>query len=335
MIIIGFSILLYYSLENTINKEVKKQLTTQASYIYQELDDIDFQKQIIISDLEIAIKKNNQIIYKTKNFNTKKLDLIHNLNKESFFLIKNNHGEDALFIQKFNQPYKGTIYLLKRDIHQEVNQIKVILLILNPILLLSLLLLTNKLINKVFITIKTISSVAKEISITNFNQTIPLPNDDNEIKELVVSFNNMVERLKEGIERLERFNNDVSHELKTPLTVILGEVEVTLRKQRDSTYYIKTLHTIGFEARQLNKMTKDLLMLTQYSKEDIKYTFYPCDLDALLLNAIDKYEKELKKKKYANTNCETRINKLQCKYTINEQHFYKSHQQFYQVLIKR
>ena len=36
----------------------------------------------------------------------------------------------------------------------------------------------------------------------------------------------MIIRLKEGVENLDRFNNDVSHELKTPLTVIQGEIDI-------------------------------------------------------------------------------------------------------------
>ncbi len=56
----------------------------------------------------------------------------------------------------------------------------------------------------------------------------------------------MIKKLKDGVDDLDRFNADVSHELKTPLTVIKGEIEVTLRKLREPDTYIKSLQTIFY-----------------------------------------------------------------------------------------
>lgn len=107
---------------------------------------------------------------------------------------------------------------------------------LNPILLILLIIIGNRLIDKILIPIKNITKTTKDITINNFSTKIDIPKNNNEIKELIDSFNSMISRLKDGVDNLDRFNNNVSHELKTPLTVIQGELEVALRKDRDSNY---------------------------------------------------------------------------------------------------
>jgi signal transduction histidine kinase len=106
----------------------------------------------------------------------------------------------------------------------------------------------------------------------------------------------MIKRLKREVEHLEQFNSDVSHELKTPLTVIKGEIEITLNKIRDEKYYINSLKTIEHESQQIQEIVDNLLMLTKYTKENIKQTFQETSLDSILLETIDKYNMQLKQK---------------------------------------
>ena len=95
---------------------------------------------------------------------------------------------------------------------------------------------------------------------------------------------------------LEQFNSDVSHELKTPLTVIKGEIELTLNKKRDSNYYENTLKTISSETEQIQLIVDNLLLLTKFTKENIKQTFREESLDSLLLMVLEKFNNQLKAK---------------------------------------
>lgn len=98
----------------------------------------------------------------------------------------------------------------------------------------------------------------------------------------------MIERLKEGILRIERFNSDVSHEFQTPLTVINGEVDVILKKERTSEEYIQTLKTIKQESGLLTKIVHSLLMLNYYDKNKLDELKKSVDIDVILLNCIEK-----------------------------------------------
>lgn len=168
--------------------------------------------------------------------------------------------------------------------------------IIEPLLLFALIFLGNKLIDQILIPIKQLTKISKDISIDNFSRTIPEINKEDEIKELIHSFNEMIIRLQEGVNNLDRFNSDVSHELKTPLTVIRGEIDITLRKLREPEYYIKSLTTINYESKQIEKIVENLLLLTKYTPENIKKSFEDTYIDSLLMDAIYSHDSKLKEK---------------------------------------
>ena len=179
------------------------------------------------------------------------------------------------------------------------------MLIIEPLLLIILIFIASKLIDKILIPINEISTITKEISINNFSKTISDRKNNDEIKRLVDSFNDMIIRLRDGVSKLDRFNNDVSHELRTPLTVIRGEIDVTLREKRSAEYYIDTLNTISYESKQIETIVENLLLLTKYSSFNIEETYKICNLDSIILNIIYKFES-----KYKNKNINLIINKF-------------------------
>jgi signal transduction histidine kinase len=146
------------------------------------------------------------------------------------------------------------------------------------------------------IPIKTITESANFININNFTNEIDELNEENEINELIKAFNKMISRLKEGIEKIDNFNSDVSHELKTPIAVIKGEIEFTLKKSREKEDYVNSLKIINEEINRIEEIITNLLLLTTYTKNNIKKTFTSINLDSVLLNIIEKYENPLKQK---------------------------------------
>ena len=106
----------------------------------------------------------------------------------------------------------------------------------------------------------------------------------------------MIERLKNGVDILDRFNSDVSHELKTPLTVIQGELELALKKKRTTDYYRKSIKKIFNQTQDIQSLVESLLLLTKYSKQNIQATFIKCNLDAIFMDVCEKYTNKLKNK---------------------------------------
>jgi len=103
--------------------------------------------------------------------------------------------------------------------------------------------------------------------------------NENEIGDLVVSFNQTLERLESLFTSQQRFLADVSHELRTPLTVIKGNVDLMRRiKEADE----ESLSSIDHEAGRLTRLVGGLLMLAQAESGKLALNMKPVELDLLL-----------------------------------------------------
>ena len=78
-----------------------------------------------------------------------------------------------------------------------------------------------------------IRRAAVKISSSNLDEKIDITGRRDELGRLAETFNAMIGRLKDAFQRINQFSIDVSHELKTPLTILKGETEVALRKERE------------------------------------------------------------------------------------------------------
>ena len=273
-----------YFLNQSVDSNIKSKLQLLAH-----------KKDKKVPNVEVLTLYNGTIEESTASFSMKNYKKYLN-QKENFFIITHTGDDDyidALYIDK--QGAKTTL-ILRKNIDNKIENFQDVLLYLIPLLLLAFIFLASKLIDKILLPINKLINATKDISITKFTQEIELPKDDDEIKELVVSFNAMIQRLKEGVERLDRFNSDVSHELKTPLTVIEGEIEITLRKLRTPQEYEQSLKTIQKQSKQIELIVKQLLLLTKYSKGNIKESFQECSVDTLLMQIIDKFQLRLQEK---------------------------------------
>ena len=114
----------------------------------------------------------------------------------------------------------------------------------------------------------------------DLSRRIPYQNQtEDEIGDLVVSFNQTLERLESLFTSQQRFLADVSHELRTPLTVIKGNVDLMRHmKQADE----ESLSSIDQEAGRLTRLVGGLLMLAQAESGKLALNMAPVELDLLL-----------------------------------------------------
>jgi len=109
--------------------------------------------------------------------------------------------------------------------------------------------------------IKKISQTISKLSESNLLKSHIDENVASELKPLAVAFNRTFERLDNVFVRQKQFVGDVSHELKTPLSVILMETEMALRKQRNLQEYINTINQIKDSAVHMKGIIETLLKL--------------------------------------------------------------------------
>jgi two-component system OmpR family sensor kinase len=73
----------------------------------------------------------------------------------------------------------------------------------------------------------------------------------------------MLDRLEHGYDAQRRFTADASHELRSPLSRLRTEIEITLRRPREAAEYVDALASCLDEVQRLTTLVEELLMLTR------------------------------------------------------------------------
>jgi len=108
-----------------------------------------------------------------------------------------------------------------------------------------------------------ITKTAREINLKNLDTRLPNPKHDDELGRLIITFNEMIDRIQKDVNKIKQFTADASHELRTPLTIMRGEIEVTLRRTRTNKKYKEKLKDILSEILWMSKIVDDLLTLSR------------------------------------------------------------------------
>jgi signal transduction histidine kinase len=144
-----------------------------------------------------------------------------------------------------------------------------ILCFIVPIVLIFAVIGGNFLIYKSFSPIEKVLEELKNITAIDLTARLKSTKNQDEINQLINEINNLLERLESSFERISQFSSDASHELKTPLTIIKGEIEIALRKDRSVDEYKQTLNTSLEEVIIIEQTINDLLFLAKNEKDII------------------------------------------------------------------
>ncbi len=156
------------------------------------------------------------------------------------------------------------------DVEDALNTLLLILTITVPSVLIMASVGGQFLAHKALKPVDQITQTARMITSQNLNQRIPPPKVKDEISRLVETFNDMITRLDQSFCQIKQFSSDASHELKTPLTILRGEVEVTLRKERTSPEYQQILRSNLEEIDRMTQIVEDLLLLSRADNGEIQ-----------------------------------------------------------------
>ncbi len=129
---------------------------------------------------------------------------------------------------------------------------------------------------------------ARELTAAHLDRRIATPRGRDEVSELVATFNEMLDRLEAAFRAQERFIADVSHELKTPLSVLLAEAQVRIRQHRTVDEYTQFASSVQDEMRRLAQVVDSLLMLAR-AKAGFPISFTtPISLNEVVADAVQR-----------------------------------------------
>jgi signal transduction histidine kinase len=107
------------------------------------------------------------------------------------------------------------------------------------------------------------ADAARTMGAADLGRHLPAAGTDDELEDLRRAFDGLLDRLQEAFERQRRFTGDASHQLRTPLTALLGEVEVALRRDRPAGEYRRALAQARGQAAHLRAIVEALLFLAR------------------------------------------------------------------------
>ena len=117
--------------------------------------------------------------------------------------------------------------------------------------------------NKALRPVDEITQTARQIGSGDLSRRIRIRRVNDELGRLASTFNEMIAELEESFHRVKRFTADASHELKTPLTILRGEVEVGLKKKRTLKEYQRILNSNLEETSRMSRIVEGLLTLSR------------------------------------------------------------------------
>lgn len=138
--------------------------------------------------------------------------------------------------------------------------------------------------------VNAIISKAKQLSPLNLSERIPVPNADDELKRLSITLNDLLNRLQQAFENQERFIADASHELKTPLTILRGELDLMKSRPRTSEEISEFVTSASQELDHLSSLVEDLLLLARVDAGLGLLSFRPTRIDETALEALSRME---------------------------------------------
>jgi two-component system heavy metal sensor histidine kinase CusS len=144
--------------------------------------------------------------------------------------------------------------------------------------------------------LKQFSHVAAKVTTQDLTHRLSIDNLPHELGELAHGFNVMLDRLDAGVQQLSQFSDDLAHEMRAPLTNLMGKAQLTLSRQRPPEEYKAVLESNTEELERLARIVSDMLFLAQVSHPAARGSFTHVSLadeahrvmDLFALSAEDK-----------------------------------------------
>jgi two-component system, OmpR family, sensor kinase len=135
-----------------------------------------------------------------------------------------------------------------------------------------------------------ISGAAEKISGGHLSQRINVSETESELGQLASVLNQTFERLEKSFEQQVRFTADASHELRTPISVILTQIQLALSRERSGEEYRQTLKICENATERMRTLVNSLLELARIDSGDFQLLCEPCDLGRIARESLDLIE---------------------------------------------
>lgn len=135
--------------------------------------------------------------------------------------------------------------------------------------------------------IRKLSTTMSHLTVKELGQRIDFENKDKEFAQLIDIFNSMLERLERSFHQTSRFSADAAHELKTPLTILQGQIERAIFQSDIGSVIQKDLALMLDEVQRLDAIVRNLLLFSLADAGQLRLNKCEVDLSLMLANLIE------------------------------------------------
>ncbi len=299
-IILVFAFVIYESAKHSREKEfynsLKKEAITKANLFFnaevdsQTLQDIYRSNREVLNEVEVAIYTPSfELLY----HDAVDIDVV----KETPEMIEEIYKDNE--IQFYVQDWQVMGLTYKYDAKEYIitaaaydlygyNKLQNLFLTISIGFIIAILIIfiAGRIFSKnAFKPIAEMNRKAKIISATNLDLRLESTNSKDELSELAKTFNQMLDRLESSFEAQKDFVSNVAHELRTPLSAMIAELDLTLNKERESEEYKASIKNALNDANRLARLSNSLLDFAKASYDPSEIAFRSVRIDEVLLDA--------------------------------------------------
>lgn len=262
----------YNSSEKVVFKELQKTCLLSAIY-YLEKDELpNYEHSAIKDQFEENIQNDIVRVYDEYNriaFGNKEKD--HNINARNLEFIRknkrlsfksNNHFYYGIFYKDNQGDFVVFVKTTSEVFNSQTNRLLVIMIVVLFGGLLLILLLSRFLSNIAYRPITEVINQVNKMELNSLDKPISSSNTNDEVQDLITTFNNLLSRLSDTFAIQKNFINYVSHEFKTPLASISGNLEVFAQKERTPEEYQKVTSEALENVYHIEEILNNLMMLS-------------------------------------------------------------------------
>lgn len=304
---------LYSSLSDQLNFSLTKQATAIIKYFSDSKPEFDtFEPDSLYSAPEelvwdiiydavalnprntfIQISYNNKLIYKSDNL--KKTELTANVPRskdvyiselENPLLSKQKIRAASVWFDKYKIVVAFPVEYIGETLNSLINIYKYIFPFFLIISFVGGAIISSKALSR----IDKIIAKTDAITAKNLDMKIEGEDIDDEYGRLVKKMNSMISRIQASFDYLNRFSIAASHELKTPLTILRGEIEVALKSPKTAEHYKEILESNYEETLRLIRIVDNVFYISRLDRSMIQFHMQVTNIYSFLEKTVRSME---------------------------------------------
>jgi heavy metal sensor kinase len=303
IVLVLFSLVLFFSLKGSLLGEVDRGLRNSAGQVVSGLDWEDSHLIVMESEnsqdvltkmaaqgfLVVLSENNGRVLQSTGPYS----EVIGNKPTlvSGYRTLKTPKGDWRVYTVKISVPHKGQQLALRvgeslSRTESALSTLLVLELVIVPITLCLAVVVGLFFAGRALKPVGRITELAASIDAVDLDQRLDLDLPDDDLGRLARTFDDMLQRLDQAFSAQKRFASEAAHELRTPLTIMKGNTEVALARERTAAEYREALTELEEEVDHLTLLSEDLLALSQADSDSATLDFQELDVGGVLDKAV-------------------------------------------------